>query len=60
MSMALFDAPGPKARARHKIMAVIGIAAVLAAAVYVVMRFIATNQFSTRRLDWVNYKQIQL
>ncbi|MFD5829985.1 amino acid ABC transporter permease [Lentzea sp. NPDC060358] len=60
MSMVLFDVPGPKARARHKIMAVVGIAAVLAAIVYVVMRFIATDQFSSRRLDWFNYKQIQL
>jgi glutamate transport system permease protein len=60
MSMVLFDVPGPKARARHKIMAVIGIAAVLAGLVYVAMRFIATNQFSARRLDWINYKQIQL
>jgi glutamate transport system permease protein len=60
MSMVLFDVPGPKARARHKIMAVVGIAAVLAAVVYVVMRFIATDQFSARRLDWINYKQIQL
>ncbi|NKE61223.1 amino acid ABC transporter permease [Lentzea sp. PSKA42] len=60
MSMVLFDVPGPKARARHKIMAVIGIAAVLAVLVYVIMRFIATDQFSARRLSWINYKQIQL
>ncbi|SMD14531.1 amino acid ABC transporter permease [Lentzea albidocapillata] len=60
MSMVLFDVPGPKARVRHKIMAVIGIAAVIAALVYVVMRFIVTDQFTARRLDWINYKQIQL
>ncbi|MET9229744.1 amino acid ABC transporter permease [Lentzea sp. NPDC003310] len=60
MSMVLFDVPGPKARVRHKIMAVVGIAAALAAVAYVVMRFIATDQFSARRLDWINYKQIQL
>ncbi|GAB2839574.1 amino acid ABC transporter permease [Lentzea nigeriaca] len=60
MSMVLFDVPGPKARVRHKIMAVVGIAVALAAVVYVVMRFIATDQFSARRLDWINYKQIQL
>jgi glutamate transport system permease protein len=60
MSMVLFDVPGPKARIRHKIMAVIGIAAVAAALVYVVMRFVVTDQFTSRRLDWINYKQIQL
>lgn len=60
MSMVLFDVPGPKARVRHKIMAVVGIAAVAAALVYVVMRFVVTDQFSARRLDWINYKQIQL
>ncbi|HUQ61051.1 amino acid ABC transporter permease [Lentzea sp.] len=60
MSMALFDVPGPKARARHRIMAVVGIAVVVAAIAYVIMRFIATDQFSSRRLDWINYKQIQL
>ncbi|SFR23746.1 amino acid ABC transporter membrane protein 2, PAAT family [Lentzea waywayandensis] len=60
MSMVLFDVPGPKARVRHKIMAVVGIAAVAAALVYVVMRFVVTDQFTARRLDWINYKQIQL
>ncbi|GLY54286.1 amino acid ABC transporter permease [Lentzea sp. NBRC 102530] len=60
MSMVLFDVPGPKARVRHKIMAVVGIAAVIAAVVYVVMRFIVTDQFTARRLDWINYKVIQL
>lgn len=60
MSMVLFDVPGPKARARHRIMAVVGIAAVVAALVYVVMRFVTTDQFTSRRLDWLNYKQIQL
>ncbi|MGI5501712.1 amino acid ABC transporter permease [Lentzea sp. CA-135723] len=60
MSMVLFDVPGPKARVRHKIMAVIGIAAIVAAVVYVAMRFIVTDQFTTRRLDWINYKVIQL
>ncbi len=60
MSMVLFDVPGPKARARHRIMAVVGIAAMIAAIAYVIMRFIATDQFSSRRVDWINYKQIQL
>ncbi|GGN20719.1 amino acid ABC transporter permease [Lentzea pudingi] len=60
MSMVLFDVPGPKARVRHKILAVAGIAVALAAVAYVVMRFIATEQFTARRLDWINYKQIQL
>lgn len=60
MSMVLFDVPGPKARFRHRIMAVVGIAAAIAAVVYVIMRFIATDQFTARRLDWINYKQIQL
>ncbi|MFD4670362.1 amino acid ABC transporter permease [Lentzea sp. NPDC058450] len=60
MSMVLFDVPGPKARVRHKIMAVVGIAAIIAAVVYVVMRFVVTDQFTTRRLDWINYKVIQL
>ncbi|MEU3647517.1 amino acid ABC transporter permease [Lentzea sp. NPDC034063] len=60
MSMVLFDVPGPKARFRHRIMAVVGIAAVIAAIAYVIMRFVATDQFTTRRLDWINYKQIQL
>jgi glutamate transport system permease protein len=60
MSMVLFDVPGPKARVRHKIMAAVGIAAAVAAVVYVVLRFVVTDQFSARRLDWINYKQIQL
>ncbi|MFJ8965710.1 amino acid ABC transporter permease [Lentzea sp. NPDC102401] len=60
MSMVLFDVPGPKARVRHRILAVVGVAVVIAAIAYVIMRFVATDQFTTRRLDWINYKQIQL
>jgi glutamate transport system permease protein len=60
MSMVLFDVPGPKARVRHRILAVIGVVVALAAVVYVIMRFVATDQFSSRRLGWIGYKQIQL
>lgn len=61
-SSVLFDAPGPKARTRHRILAVIGLLAVLAMAYWVYGRMDEKNQFTAARWSpfltwsaWDNY-----
>ncbi len=56
----LFDVPGPRARVRHRLLAVIGVAAIAALIGYVVWRFIDTGQFEGRKWSWIEYKQIQI
>jgi len=60
MSTVLFDVPGPRAKFRYRMFAVIGVAAVVAFIGYVLWRFIATGQFEARKWGWIEYKQIQL
>jgi glutamate transport system permease protein len=55
----LFDAPGPKARARHRIFAVIGILALLGVLAYVAWRFYDSGQFAARKWEWLQYSYVQ-
>ncbi|ANZ35011.1 amino acid ABC transporter permease [Lentzea guizhouensis] len=59
-STVLFDVPGPRARVRHRLLAVVGVAAIAALVGYVVWRFIDTGQFEGRKWSWIEYKQIQI
>ena len=59
MTSVLFDAPGPKARLRHRLLAVLGGLALLAIIGYVVWRFYDSGQFSARKWEWLQYKQVQ-
>lgn len=61
-SRVLFDAPGPKARMRHRILAVVGLLVVLAMAYWVYGRMEEKNQFTAARWSpfltwaaWDNY-----
>lgn len=56
----LFDSPGPKARARHLVGGVVGVALLLAAAGYVGYRFAAAGLFDARGWEWIQYERIQL
>lgn len=49
----LFDAPGPKARTRYRIMAVIGALAILAVLYVVYVRLDEKGQLTAARWDWV-------
>lgn len=60
VNTALFDFPGPKARARHRIYAAVGVVAIAALVAFVVWRFIESGQFDARRWEWVQYENIQL
>ena len=60
MSNILFDAPGPRARARHRVLAVLGGLILLGILAFIGWRFYDSDQFSARRWEWVQYEQIQL
>lgn len=60
MSDVLFDTPGPRARARNRVVGAITVVVLLAAVGYVIWRFLATGQFDGSKWTWLQYKQIQL
>jgi glutamate transport system permease protein len=59
MTSVLFDTPGPRARVRHRLFAVVGLLALLAIVGYVVWRFYDSGQFTARKWEWLQYKQVQ-
>lgn len=59
MSTALFDVPGPRARVRHRLYAVLGTLVVVGVIAFVIYRFAGSGQFDARRWEWVEYAQIQ-
>ncbi|NKQ52934.1 amino acid ABC transporter permease [Amycolatopsis sp. K13G38] len=59
MSNVLFDVPGPKARMRYRGLAVLGALIVVAILAYIVWRFYDSGQFSARKWEWLQYKQVQ-
>lgn len=60
MSTVLFDVPGPRAKFRYRVFAIVGVAAIVAFIGYVLWRFIDTGQFEARKWGWIEYKQIQI
>jgi glutamate transport system permease protein len=60
VTAVLYDAPGPRALARNRMLGVVGTLALLAVVGFVVYRFIATGQFEPRLWTWITYKVIQI
>ncbi|QFZ17501.1 amino acid ABC transporter permease [Saccharothrix syringae] len=60
MTSVLFDVPGPRARLRHRLYAVVGIAALLALIGFVVYRFAESGQFDGAKWSWLEYEYVQL
>ncbi len=60
MSSVLFDVPGPKARLRHRILAVVGLLGLLGVIGYVVYRFYDSGQFEPKMWEWLQYENVQL
>ncbi|SFQ33778.1 glutamate transport system permease protein [Amycolatopsis arida] len=60
MSSVLFDVPGPKARVRHRVYAVVGGAAIAAILAFVIYQFAEAGQFAARMWNWIQYEQVQL
>ena len=58
-TMVLFDEPGPKARARHRVIGAIGTLVLLAAVAYVISRFSTTGQFSAKKWSILEYANVQ-
>ena len=56
----LYDVPGPRARARYRLLGVLGTLALLAIFGFVIYRLAAAGQFSPRVWEWIQYKAIQL
>jgi glutamate transport system permease protein len=59
VSNVLFDIPGPRARARHRLLAVLGILVLLALVAYIGWRFYDSGQFAGRKWEWIQYKKVQ-
>jgi len=56
----LYDAPGPRALARNRLMGWVGTLALAAILGFVLYRFVVTGQFDPAEWDWITYKAIQL
>jgi len=56
----LYDVPGPRARARNRLLGVLGTLVLLAIFAFVIYRLAAAGQFSPRVWEWIQYKAIQL
>jgi glutamate transport system permease protein len=59
MSNVLFDIPGPRARVRHRTLAVAGGLALLAIIAFIGWRFYDSGQFTARKWEWLEYKFVQ-
>jgi glutamate transport system permease protein len=60
MTAVLFDVPGPQARARNRLAAVVGGVAVVAILAYVIYRFADSGLFTADQWEWIIYENIQL
>lgn len=54
----LFDAPGPKAKVRNAILAVVTIVVVLGVIAFIVYQFAQSGQFAARKWEFLNYPRI--
>ena len=60
MTAVLYDAPGPRALARNRMLGIVGTLLLLAIVGFIIYRFIATGQFEPRLWSWITYKVIQI
>ncbi|MCS7476568.1 amino acid ABC transporter permease [Umezawaea endophytica] len=60
MSSVLFDVPGPRARFRHRVLAVVGVLGVVGLLGFIVYRFADSGQFEPRLWEWLQYETIQI
>jgi glutamate transport system permease protein len=60
MTAVLSDVPGPRARARNRLIAVVGVAAAVAILGYVVFRLVDSGLFTYDQWEWITYEVIQI
>lgn len=58
MTSVLYDVPGPRARARNRVLGVVTILVVLGILGFVVWRFAVTGQFSARKWEIFTYTRV--
>jgi glutamate transport system permease protein len=59
MTNVMFDIPGPKARVRHRLFAVVGSVVLVAFIAFVLYRFYDSGQFTARKWEWLEFKKVQ-
>ena len=59
MSNVLFDVPGPKARIRHQVLAVVGVLGLVGLVGFIGYRFYDSGQFEPKMWEWLQYTTIQ-
>ncbi|KMS91386.1 amino acid ABC transporter permease [Prauserella rugosa] len=60
MNSVLFDLPGPKARMRHRLFAVLGVLAIAGLLGYIVYKFADAGQFDATMWTWIQYETVQI
>jgi glutamate transport system permease protein len=60
VTATLFDIPGPRARARNRVAAIVGIVLGAGLTVFVLFRFAESGLFSADQWEWITYENIQL
>jgi glutamate transport system permease protein len=60
MTAVLFDVPGPRARTRYQLAAVVGGLIVVAILGFVLFRLAQSGLFDAEQWDWITYELIQL
>ncbi len=60
MTSALYDLPGPRARARNKAFGVLATFGIVALAGFIGYRFWETGQFESTKWQWLLYKDLQV
>ncbi|MEV0681557.1 amino acid ABC transporter permease [Actinosynnema sp. NPDC050436] len=60
MSSVLFDVPGPRARLRHRVLAVVGVLGVAGLIGFTLYRFYDSGQFEPRLWEWIQYENVQI
>ncbi|MFT4135509.1 amino acid ABC transporter permease [Microbacterium sp.] len=60
MSSVLYDVPGPRARARNRVLGIVTVLVVVGILGFVVWRFAVTGQFSARKWEIFSYTRVWL
>jgi glutamate transport system permease protein len=60
MSIVLYDVPGPRARARNRILTLVGVVAVAAVVGFVLYRLADSGQFDSDKWTFILYENVQL
>lgn len=60
MTAVLYDVPGPRARLRYRILAVVGVLVVAAFVAFALYRLAVTGQFEADKWQFILYKSVQL